>query len=223
MANPLAEVGSSLFGNLFGGAMWIVLLLILIGIIGSALWYFLVYRKKFDMLVKITSERSSDPKIFFDKGAILTDRKTKEKFFRLLSSKVDLPAPPFKIVENTNRGDYLEIRRTSEEGFSFLTQPRIEKDRIIKSNGRIYPVSNQKQTPLETDISWVIKRKEQNRKLIKPESFLLKLLEWTPQLVSGFFMLIILWIFMNKLPGLIDALTELAQSLSSTKAAVTVG
>ena len=67
---------------------------ILMGVVGFLSWWFLIYKKKFNILVKVTSERAGDRnKIIFDKAAILIDRKTKTKFFRVWGLKVDLPIP----------------------------------------------------------------------------------------------------------------------------------
>jgi len=71
-----SELVSKVFSNvlIFGGA------LLVIGILVGVGYYMFMYRRKFDIIVKIVSERSGDRnRIIFDKAAILTDRKTKAK------------------------------------------------------------------------------------------------------------------------------------------------
>lgn len=188
----------------------IIVLVIAVGaIIFSIIYYFVFYRRKFDILVKIYSERSNDPKIYFDKAAILTERKTGKKYLRLLKSKCELAIPPFKILTNTNYGDYLELRRVSEDEFRFITNPYFDKVKYVGLDGKVYPVTRLVHKNIESDINFIIERKTKNKKLIDPESMLMKLLEYAPQIISGMFILIILYVFMDKLPSVMDSMEQL--------------
>jgi hypothetical protein len=220
-ANPVAAIGGKLVDTLLSSLVLIVLGIVIIGFIGGLTYYFFYYRRQFNIMVKIRSQRASDPKIIFDKGAILTDRKTKVKYFKLLNTKVELPAPPFMILENTNWGDYLEIWRKSEDDFAYLTKARIDNERMVHMDGKSYPVAGQVQRQIEQDYFWIVRRKEENKKLIDPDTFWSKLLAWTPQIVSGFLTLMIIYIVWDKLPGLLQQLTELAKSLNVREATLT--
>jgi len=221
MANPVSEIAGNLFGGIFSGGIWVIILILIIGIIGGIMYYFLVYRRKFDILVKITSERASDPKVFFDTAAILYDGKDKTKYFKLLSLNVQLPAPPFKIIEHTNKGDYLELYRKSEDSFAYLTKPKIDKEWIIKTDGKAYPLARETRREIESNFYWIAKRIQEDRRWIKPETLLWKILEWAPVLVSSAFMLIILFIFMEKLPEILSQLSDLTNGLNNLKAVST--
>jgi len=91
------EVGSALADRLFSSILIFGVVFLLIVVVGSIMFYLLYWRKKFNMTVKIRSERSQDPEIYFDKAAIIRDWKTKVKYFKLLDTKVELQVPPFKV------------------------------------------------------------------------------------------------------------------------------
>lgn len=173
-------------------------------------WY---YNKQFNILCKIISHRASDPKIYFENAAILKDRKTGDKYLRLKYYKVDLTVPPYNILESTNWGDYLEILRKSEDEFVFLTKPKIDKEFFVRKDGKVYPMASTIQKNIEADTYWIAKRREQNKKFLDPEHILMKLLAWAPQIISSTFMLIILWIFMDRLPEIVGQLSELVREM----------
>jgi len=154
------EVGSALADRLFSSILIFGVVFLLIVVVGSIMFYLLYWRKKFNMTVKIRSERSQDPEIYFDKAAIIRDWKTKVKYFKLLDTKVELQVPPFKVIEKTSKGDYIELWRKSEEEFVFLTPPRIDRVRVIKANGRLYKVADSEQKQIEGDLDWYFTRKE---------------------------------------------------------------
>lgn len=220
--NPIGDM----FASAFGGALDVGATVAVVSVVGVVLLgiiiYVFQYRRKFDIMVKIISDRASDPKVLFDKAGVFRDRKTKSKYLKLQKQRVELSLPTnFKILESTNRGDYLELYRKSEDEFVYLTQPKIDKEIVIKADGKSYPVARTKQKQFEGDIYWAIKRKEENKKMLDPESFLMKLLLYAPHILTGAFMFIILWIFMDKLPAIINNLTELTQELRSLKGATT--
>lgn len=222
----MADVGGridDLVGGLFGGVLDIsvivVVAVIAVAFILGVVYYFFVYRRKFDIRVKIFSERAQDPKIYFDKAAILKDKKD-NKFFKLWKTKVELEVPPFTVMESTNEGDYLELWRKSEDEFVFLTSPKIDKTKLIKADGKTYTVARTSQTAVESDLYWTSKRREDNKKLLDPESMLMKLLAWAPQIVSSVFLLIILWVLMDKLPELFTQAVELTKELRSLKGGI---
>ena len=217
MAPDFNAVAGDLFGKLFGSILYFGLAIMLIATIGVAMWYWLHYKKKFDIMVKIRSERARDPAIYFDWAAVIYNRQTKSKYFRLLNTKVDLPVPPFNVLQKTNRGDYLEIYRKSEEDFKFLTPGKIDKDRVIRADGKIYPVASTDQKQIEGDIYWFISRKDKMKKLFDTDSMLVKILPWIPQIMGGIFMIFILYVMMDKLPAILGEMQALTRELRMLK------
>ena len=213
MANPITETGAQLFGSVTGSVLWIGLAVIFILIIGGTMIYFAWYRKKFDIKVKINSKRSGDLSVFFDKAAILNDRKTKTKYFRLLNTKYDLTVPPFKVLTKTNKGDYLELYRKSEEEFVYLMPGHIVEEEIIGNDGRLHKVNKELQNHLESDTHWYMTRKEKDKHLFDTESILMKIIPFIPHLVGGVLMIFLLYIVFDKLPPMIASMQQLAESM----------
>jgi len=221
----LQEVGSRLMDKLFGGILWFGIGLLLLGVVGYLGWYFLIYKKKFDIVVQIKSERAEDKsKLFSDKGAILTDSKSGGKYLRLWNTKVELPAPKFNILQVYGRTDYVELYRTSDNKFYYLTPARIEKTYLIKSDGKQYPMADQTKTMIDPEMDfWVSKRKKINKDMFAPDSPLSKLLMYLPFILSLVVSIFIIWILMSKLPGVLSQLAELVQALNQNAQGVVVG
>lgn len=218
--NPISGTGGAIVGKIFTSILWFGIAIIIVSVLGGILYYYLVYKKKFDIRVKIKSERAGDPRIYFDMAAILYDKKDKNKYFRLRDTRVDLPVPPFAVLQTTNWGDYVEIWRKSEDEFIFLTAGTIDKQNIIRQDGKLHAVADIEQKQIEGDISfWNIKRKEKNKGLFDTESLLMKILPYLPLIIGGMFMIFMLYILMDNLPTLIQTMTELAEQLRSLKGA----
>ena len=214
--SPISEVAGGLFSGIVDISGTILIGALILFTVLGLFFYLFFYRRKFDISVKILSERASDPRMFFDKAAVMTDKKG-NKYLKLLKAKVELPMPPFKVLESTNRGDYIEIWRKSEDDFVYLTKPHIDKTKMIKADGKLYPIGRTSQRHIEGDMYWMSKRKEENKKLLDPESLLMKLLSWAPQILSSVFLLLILFVFMDKLPELVNQLVELTKELRALK------
>jgi len=212
-ASVITDIGSKLFGNIVTGLITALLVLVVVGIAGYIIYYFSWYKKQFDTLVKVTSDRAHDPSVFFDWAAIFKDRKTGGKYVRLLKTKVEMPVPPFFVFQKTNMGDFAEIHRTSEDTFYWLVSPKINKKKMISLKGRYYPIARAKQVQLEQDVYRILRMKEQNKSMIDPEGVWSKILQLLPILIPAFIMLFIFWIFMDKIPGVLSQLTELVQSI----------
>lgn len=215
MANPLAEVAGSLFGGAWSGMFWVLIFIGIAGAMFGVIYYFVYYKRKFDILVEVKSERSEDLKIYFDKGAVFYDRKDKTKYLKLLKTKVSLEMPPFNIMQHTNKGDFIRIWRKSEDEFVYLTPGKINQEQIIKANGKLYSTANSEHRQIEADAYWYITRKEKVKRLLDPENLLMKLLPYIPHIVGGMFLIFILYIVMGKLPGMITQITELARVIGS--------
>jgi len=211
------NVAGDIFGNVFTVTVGAFVVILILGVIGFFSYYFLIYKRKFDINVKVISNRAKDPNIVLDKGAILYDGREKENYLKLWGLKKELNIPPFNVMIKSDKGDYIELLRNSEDGFCFLSPPRIENQRIIRTNGKAYPVANIIQRQIELDSAWLIKRKARDRKTFDPDTLLSKLLIYAPQLISGSLMVILVLFLLNSLPDLINSLSALAQELSSLK------
>lgn len=221
-ANVISEFGGKLFGNIVTGSITAVVVLAILGVVGYTIWYFVWYKKKFDILVKVTSDRSGESATYFDWAAILNDSKNKTKFIRLLKSRVDLPVPPFNVLQSTNMGNYAEIHRTTEDTYYWLTHPVISKKWLVRvPTGKIFPFAKSRQMHLEQDIYWILKRKEQNKALIDPEGIWTKLIQMLPILIPAFIMLLLFWIFFDKMPEMFKTAIEFIREFR-TQAAVEV-
>jgi len=223
MANPLGEATSGLFGNLFSVSVVGIIVIVVVAIVAAFMYYFLVYRRKFNIDVKIISERANDDYIVWDKAAILKDFKNKTKYFKLRNTKIELEVPPFKILQTTSKGDYLELLRKSQDMFVFLTRPMIDKDKIIRADGKLWPIARLKHRQMEADYYWIVKRMMEDKSWIAPEGFLSKIIQMLPIIIPSFFMLIILFIFMDRLPEILGALSKVAESIGGGTGTVPAG
>jgi len=217
--SAFSSIAGNLIGNVFSSILWFGIGILIVSVLGGLMWFFLLYRKKFDIKVKIISRRAGERnRLLFDKAAIIFDKKSKSKFFRIWGLKVDLPIPKFEVLQSTNQGDYLEIYRKSEDEFYFLTPPVINKERIIKSDGQLHPISDQEHTQIDTDISyWQTKRKSANKGMFDTEHLLMKIIPYIPQIMGGVITIFILYVLMNSLPQVLSALKDLTVELRSLK------
>jgi len=225
-SNVVSEVGGKLVEKIFSGLLWFGVAIIFIGIIGFLGWWFLVYKKKFNITVKITSERARDRnRIIFDKAAILRDRKDRSMFFRIWGMKLDLPAPKFNVLQSTSEGDYLELYRTSENRIYYLTPSIIDKKKIIQADGKPYAIASQKNLQMNPDMDfWAARRVMENKKFFDTESMFMKLLPYLPAIMGGMITIFILYILLDHLPEILSQLTQLVREMKSLKGAdVTVG
>lgn len=219
--DALKEVGGQLVEKIFSGMLWFGIGAIIAITVGSLIWWFGIYKKKFNIKVKVISERANDKNvILFDQAAILKDRNDGSHFFRLWSLKLDLPAPKFNVLQSTDKGDYLELYRTSENRIYYLTPSIVDKTKIIRSDGKVYAIASQitKQIDPEMDF-WLTKRKKLNRGMFATDSIFMKILPLLPALMGGVFMIFMLYILMDHLPGILSQLTQLVREMKTLKGA----
>jgi len=224
--NPFSDVGSELVSKILGSILWVGIGFILMCAVAFAMWFFFVHKKKFDINVKIQSNRSEDKdSVIFDKAAILKDRQTQTPYFRVWGLRRDFTVPKFNVLQRTNKGDYIEMYRNGEEEFYFLTPPKIDKAKIINEDGNLIAVANQEQTLVDPGMAfWAQKRKSQNKKLFSVEQWYMKLLPFIPQIIGGVLMIFILYILMDHLPGILSQLSELVRQMAQMqRAEVIVG
>ena len=219
--SPFAAVGSQLVSKILGSILWVGIAVIVMGAVAFAMWFFFVYKKKFDIEVKITSSRSSDRDyIIFDKAAILNDRTTQTPYFRIWGLRRDFIVPKFNVLQRTNRGDLIEMYRRGEDEFYFLTLSKINKLQVINEDGKLIAMANQEQTLVDPGMAfWAQKRKGQNKKLFSVEKWYMKLLPYLPHLIGGVLMIFVLYILMDHLPGILSQLSELVREMSAMKRA----
>lgn len=216
------QVTDRLFSTIFSGVLFFGIAVLIVGVLVAVMWYFFLYKRKFDITVKIFSERASDKNnIIFDKAAILKDRKTGTKYFKLWSLKEELLSPPFNILQITNKGDYLELRRTAENRWYYLYPPQISKKYLMKSDGKVYPVAEQKTINIDMDLDyWAAKRKSQNRSMFAPEKLWIKLFPYVPIVLGIFGIIFVLYILMSYLPEILSEMRSLAAELNRRSTAV---
>lgn len=209
------DVGGQLVQRMFTSILWMGIGFVIVAALGVTMYYFLVYKKKFNIEVKIISKRAKDRNnVLFDTAAILYDKKTQSKYFRLWNTKIDLPVPHFNILQKTDRGDYIEIYRTGEDRFFYLLPPKIDKKFIIKSDGKIIPMIEQRMNAIDPDLSyWATKRKMMNKGMFDSEKLWMKILPYIPQIMGGVFIIFILYILMSYLPDILTQIKELTAQL----------
>jgi len=222
--NLFEEIGSQLFSRIFSSILWFGLGAIIFGVVAFLMYYFLVYKKRFDIKVKIRSNRSEDAySIIFDKAAILTDRKDQTKFFRVWGLKKDFPVPSYRLMQKTNEGDYLEIYRKSENEFYFLLPAKIEKSYLFKSDGKKYPIALQRQIMLDPDMAyWISHRDEKRGKMFSTEHWAMKLMPYIPHLIGGVLTIFMLYILLDNMPQLLKELKGLAEIMQNMQRAEVV-
>jgi len=227
MANDIfGDIAGQLTSKIFGSILWVGLALIIIAVVGGLMYYNLMYRRKFNIRVKIISNRAEDKhSILFDKAAILRDRKAKTPYLRLWYLKRDFQVPKYNVMQSADIGDYIEMFRKSEDEFYFLTPSFINKKRIIRADGKLYAVGEQEQTMVDPDMAfWATKRKTLNKKMFDTESLFMKILPYLPVIISGIVIIFILYILMDHLPGILSELKELVGAMKNLQSAqVTTG
>ncbi len=217
----LGEVGSQFAARLFSGVIWFTVGLMIFLVLVFFMWWFLIYKKKFNIKVKINSERAGDRnQIIFDRAAILRDRKDGTKYFRLWSTKIDLPAPKFNVLQSTSEGDYIELYRTSENTIYFLTPSIVDKKKVIKADGKIYLIASQTNRQIDPDMDfWGARRMQENKSIFDHDSVLMKLLPYLPVIMGGMITIFVLYILLDNLPQILAQLTSLVKELQVLKGA----
>ena len=221
MANPFGEIGGQLVDRVFGSILWTGLGLLVVILVFGAFYYFIFYKRKFDIIVKINSERAGDKnRILYDRAAILKERKSGAKYFKLWKLKKALPVPQFNVLQTSDKGDYLELSRTGEDQFYFLTPTMIDKQQIVKEDGKFYPIAAQKATKIDVDLEyWNVKRKLMNKRMFDTDSMLMKLLPYIPLIVGGMIMIFMLYLLMDHLPGILSEMRSLYEAQAQACAA----
>jgi len=224
MASVITDVGGQLFEKAFSGILWIGIAFIVMSALGFTMYWFLIYKRKFNIKVKIISERANDKnRIIFDQAAILKDRKDGSHYFKLWNLRLELPSPKFSVLQSAGKFDYLELYRTSENTIYFLAPPSIDKKRVIGVDGKEYLIASQISKQINPDMEfWAIKRKGMNKKMFDPEKLWMKILMFLPQIMVGTLSIFVLYILMSYLPQILQELNTLAKTMSPGRAVADV-
>lgn len=223
--NLISNVGAGIAEKVFSGLLWFGIGIIIICALGFTMWYFLFYKKKFDIKVHLISERAGKENVeIFDKAAILKDKKEGTPYLRIWDLKRDFPVPKFdvmrKIYDGRGAVDYLELYRKGENEFYFLLPPIIDNRRIIKGDGTSCLLADQKQLMMDPQMAfWAVKRKTLNKKMIDTEGLFFKLLPYFGILMGGIILIFILYILLDHLPGILSQLRELVVEMRSMQRA----
>lgn len=223
--NLISSVGSGVVEKIFGGILWFGIALIIIITLGFIMWYFLLYKKKFDIKVKLISERANGEIVeIMDKAAILKDFKEKIPFLKIWGLKRDFPIPKYDVMRKLYDGrgivDYLEIYRKGENEFYFLLPPKINKRMIVKSDGQTQLIAEQTQLMMDPEMAfWATKRKTLNKKLLNTESLLFKLLPYVGIILGGAILIFILYILLDHLPAILSELRNLVTEINKNQRA----
>jgi len=215
-SEAIQQVAGNITEKIFSGVLWFGLIIIILAALGGTMYYFFIYKRKFDIDIKIISKRARDRDlILFDKAAILKDRKTKAKYLKLWNLKTELKLPTFNILQRTVRGDYLELLREGENSWFYLTPPTVTGKYGHKADGRIYPIANQTVKAIDPEMDyWTTKRKTMNKGMFDTSSPWMKLLPYIPYIMAGAITIFILYILMRYLPEILSQLKALTGELN---------
>lgn len=230
MPNPITSAGINLFSGLLSNTIKFIGYLVVAAVIIGVGWW-VHYLRKFDIEVEIKSLRADmggrkQYKIIHDKAGYIYSKRDKCWFFRLKDIKIDLKVPPFNVLMPTDKGNKIKLLQTSPDEFTFLLEDEIIEDKIIGTDGKLYPISAIKLKQVEGDVAfWNIKRKSLNKGLFNPESTLMKLLPFIVPVLMFVLVIFMTWMVLKNFSVLGDvaaSLKETAQILtSSTSATVT--
>lgn len=222
------DIGSRIFGGIVTGGFWIVFALIIAGVI-LAIGLYLRYIFKFNIKVEIKSLRSSgggtEPiyKLIFDKGGFV-DKKigdAKITYFRLLKEKVDLPPPPFDLLQlGTGGKNYIKIFQKSDTEYYYLLPDRIDTSAIMIGD-KVVPIAQSKMKIVTGSTAyWNLLRKKDNRKMFDTESLAMKLLPYIIPALMIVGVIFYTYIWLDKAPQIVSAGQKVAEEIAKAAAAL---
>lgn len=216
----IAGSAFDMVGGFFSGTIYLILAILIASLV-IALALYVHHRRKFDITAMIMSDRADERfSVLFDKAAMLLDKKTGNRYLKLLKNKKELPLPPYNLLEKTNKGDMIMFWRKGEDDFIPITQPEINNQVVLRQDGNLYPIGQVEYKQVEGDIAyWNTKRKDIHKKMFDKEHILMKLLPFFPMIIGGAFTIFVLYILFDNVPALIDAVTQLAERLTQLAAA----
>lgn len=226
MAIPtqFGEIASSVIGKIISGSIMVVGTLLLIVILAGAL-FFIFYLRKFNVKVRFKTKRGTGAdgkpiyKIYYDKGGILTNKRDKRSFFRILRERVDLPCPPYEAFQISSKGgNEVEIIQESDSEYYYSIPGAIENKKFLSSNenGTTGTV-NQNMRVVESDVSyWNQLRRRETRRMFDPEGLLWKI---APIALAVFMIMGVVfytYIWLDKAPAIVEAARAVSEELKVT-------
>ena len=226
LTGGFSSVGGAIVERILSGGFIFIGVLVLIVFIIGVVWGIFYYRK-FDIKIRIKAKRGTGSdgesvyKIYYDKGAIMHKRRDKRSFLRLLHDKVDLPCPPYESLQILAKGgNELGIVRESDTEYYYEVPGTIGRGYVMK-DGRSVAVKNSSTKIIESDVAyWNQLRKRDNRKLFDMESLLMKVLPFIPLIIVVVGMIFFTYIWLDKIPGVLTAVAEVADKLAEAAVAL---
>ena len=208
-----SEFGGELVNRLLSGTIVVFLVLIMGGVILTVALV-VRYLRQFNIKVRIKTKRSSggggEPiyKILYDKGGFIYKNKDKTSWFRIRGEKVDLPKPPFDVMQVlANGGNEIEILKVNDDTYYYLIPSSINQ-KVVVRDGIEYPSSQVEMKIIEGDVAyWSQIRKRHNRTLFDMEGAFMKILPYAGLLIM-FMAVIFLTYIMTDHWGSFDAAAQ---------------
>lgn len=220
------SVGGSILNRLMTGGVLVGIVLLLAAFL-VAFYFILRYYRQFNIRIRMRTRRSTgidgNPiyKVYYTKGGILTKRKDKRSYFRVLSDRVDLAVPPFEAFQILANGtNEIEMIQDSEGVYSYIIPGKIESGYLIK-DGKLVPTAVQGAKRINSVSEyWGILRKRDNRKLFMTDTFKMQLLFAGILFLMVCAVIFFTYIWLDKAPAVIQAAKEVADSLKEAAKAL---
>jgi hypothetical protein len=190
--NPIA--GGILNGGVIIGGI------AFIGVIFIGLIFILKNQKKFDYTTIIYEKDAfGKPIMKFGKGGIFLDKKVNYKRFWLQNSNASLSADKVPYIQSP-KNKYVFLRKIGNKDYEYISF-----ENLFDTNGKI--------NIGEEDINSAIIDYEKTKQVFGT-SLLDKILPYLPLIISGVFVIGLVYITLQKLPELISAMNALADKLT---------
>ena len=216
------SIGRSILNRLIGGGI-IAVVAILIGGIIVAVALLVRYYRQFNIKVRIKTKRGSGSdgkpiyKTYYDKGGIIFKRKDKRNVFKIFKERVELPVPPYEVMQIlANGGNEVNVRKESDTEYYFEQEADFQRGYTYNEYGEQVQITKPKVKIVESDVSyWNVLRKKDNRKLFDVEGLLMKLLPYAVIFLMIIGVIFFTYIWLDKSPSIISATQEVAKALEN--------
>lgn len=227
MADLSMGFARDMLSKITGGTIAVVGFLLFAGlIIGIA--FYIRYLRQFNIKVEIRSVRNPGApstqevyKIVPDKGGIIYDKKTKTNWFRLKGEKVDLPTPPYDVMQLMADGsNKIEIYQPTHSEYYYVLPSRIDRKQVIRE-GKSFNVAELEEKIVDPAVGyWGQLKKRDNRTLFNTEHWAMKLLPYLIPALMIIGVIFYTYIWLDKTPQLIEASRKVAVELRAVAEAL---
>ena len=194
-------------GNSVMGVVMLIMGVIVLGIIAVLVIKIIESRRKYMQYkcVILTGDGFNKPNLEFDNAGIFIDNKTNNKRLYLKKNNVGLDPDDIPYIRGEKK-KYIFLARTGLKNFRYLHSFNkiFEKKKFGLFGGE--PEVG------EEDVNWAINSYERAKKVFGT-STLEKLLPYLGLILMGVFMLGMIAVIIQKMPILIDKMTELSRHL----------